>query len=258
MSAERLGQLTGRPAESILKTELTALQALKFDLIAYAPYKAIEGFFDDITDMVEAAAASGGGGGSAADDAAAAGLDPGVAELSEKQLAKAKAVAFSAADALMLSDAPLLHAPGRLALAAVRSGFNKLGIKLQRYVERVAQRSSSSSDGPDGDLRQQLQHLQAALAELDQLGAEGAKSVDQEHMVALNSKLKACRSLLQDGSGQAAAKAKAKAEKLARKAAKTAEQRNAAEASVGILPAGAAAEAAAAEHRPAKRLRQDE
>lgn len=99
------------------------MQALKFDLITYSPYKAIEGFIEDIKDAA-AAAAEGGGDGDAV--AAAAGLDAGMAGLSEEQVSKAKQAAMSAADALMMSDAPLLHTPGRLALAALRSGFSKV------------------------------------------------------------------------------------------------------------------------------------
>lgn len=230
ISAAELGRLTGAPAEVILRTELTALQALKFDLITYSPYKAIEGFIEDIKDAA-AAAAEGGGDGDAV--AAAAGLDAGMAGLSEEQVSKAKQAAMSAADALMMSDAPLLHTPGRLALAALRSGFSKLGIKLQRYVQRVAQRSSGGGEGGDAP-QQQLQQLQAALAELDQLGAQGAKAVDQARVVALNQRLKSCRMLLMEGSGQAGAKAKAKAGKQAHKAAKVAEQRGAAGATLDV------------------------
>ena len=40
-------------------------------------------------------------------------------------LKQAQAAARAAVDALMLSDAPLLFPPGRLALAAMRSGCNK-------------------------------------------------------------------------------------------------------------------------------------
>lgn len=81
-------------------------------------------------------------------------------------------------------------------------------------------------------------------------------------MAALDRQLKACRSQLAEGSGggAAAAKAKAKADKQARKAAKVAEQRRAAEAAVGILPDAPAVVAgsagAAAEEPPTKRARQ--
>lgn len=122
-------------------------------------------------------------------------------------------------------------------------------------MQRVAQRGGSADGG--GDPQAAAAQLQAALSELDQLGADGARSVDQAQMAALDRKLKACRSVLQgDGAGAAAAKAKAKADKQARKAAKAAEQRRAAEAAVGILPdpPGVAA-AAAAEEPPSKRAR---
>ena len=108
-------------------------QGLKFDLIVYSPYKAIEGFLQDIQEAAAAAEAAAGGGTSddmagAAEAEAAAGLDPGLAAAarSEEQLGRARAAANSAADALMLGDAPLLHSPGRLALAAMRSGFSKV------------------------------------------------------------------------------------------------------------------------------------
>jgi hypothetical protein len=137
----------------------------------------------------------------------------------------------------------------------------QLGVKLHKYLERVAQRSSRSSNDGGGDWQEQLQQLQAALTELDQLGAEGARPVEQSHMAAIDRKLKACRSQLAEGGGQGTAaaskaKAKAKADKQATKAAKAAEQRSAAEAAVGILPT--APDDAAAEQPPLKRPRQGE
>ncbi len=47
-------------------------------------------------------------------------------DITEQQMANAKKAARAAADALMLTDAPLLFPPGQLALAAMRSGFNKV------------------------------------------------------------------------------------------------------------------------------------
>lgn len=105
-------------------------QGLKFDLIVYSPYKSIDGFLEDVKTAAADAEAAAGPGASpeaVAAAAAAAGLDPGMAGLADEQLDKVRAAAYSAADALMLSDAPLVHAPGRLALAALRSGFGKVG-----------------------------------------------------------------------------------------------------------------------------------
>lgn len=106
----------------------------------------------------------------------------------------------------------------------------QIGIKLQRYPERVAQRGSGGS----GNWRQQLQQLQAALAALDLLGAEAVLAVEQAKMVALDRRLKTCRALLQQGSGKSGSKGKAQADKHARKAAKAAEKRDADEAALGI------------------------
>lgn len=52
-------------------------------------------------------------------------LDAELQALSAGALKQARGAAHAAVDALMLSDAPLLFPPGQLALAAMRSGFNK-------------------------------------------------------------------------------------------------------------------------------------
>ena len=54
-------------------------------------------------------------------------VDEGLLSLTDEQMAKARTYAYLAADALMLTDAPLLYTPGQLALAACRSGFSKVG-----------------------------------------------------------------------------------------------------------------------------------
>ncbi len=53
-------------------------------------------------------------------------IDPPLQELGGDTLAQARAAARAAVDALMLTDAPLLFPPGQLALAAMRSGCNKV------------------------------------------------------------------------------------------------------------------------------------
>jgi hypothetical protein len=49
-----------------------------------------------------------------------------VQEGGESRLAEARSAATSAIDALQLSDAPLLHPPGLLALAAMKNGLRVL------------------------------------------------------------------------------------------------------------------------------------
>ena len=46
--------------------------------------------------------------------------------ITEQQISDARRAARAAADALLLTDAPLLFPPGQLGLAAMRSGFNKV------------------------------------------------------------------------------------------------------------------------------------
>ena len=109
ISAAELGRLCGLPAETVLRTELTVLQGLEFDLITYSPHKSVDAF---VVDLGHAAAAGSAG--------------PELSNLGTGQLQQAKASAYAAVDALMLTDAPLLHSPGQLALAATRSAFTKV------------------------------------------------------------------------------------------------------------------------------------
>jgi len=62
--------------------------------------------------------------------------DPALWWLTEQQMGGAKGAARAAADALMLTDASLLFPPGQLALAAMRSGFNKVRKACVCYVMR--------------------------------------------------------------------------------------------------------------------------
>ena len=62
--------------------------------------------------------------------------NPALWWLTEQQMGGAKKAARAAADALMLTDASLLFPPGQLALAAMRSGFNKVCKAFLYYVMR--------------------------------------------------------------------------------------------------------------------------
>ena len=75
--------------------------------------------------------------------AAGPGLDDHLQQASSEALAKARASAMTAAEALMLSDAPLLFPPGQLALAAVRSGLRKVQFWLVLVLLSASQQSSS-------------------------------------------------------------------------------------------------------------------
>lgn len=64
---------------------------------------------------------------------------PAAQGVTEQQMADARKAARAAADALMLTDAPLLFPPGQLALAAMRSGFSKVrGLPRVHILARMA------------------------------------------------------------------------------------------------------------------------
>ena len=75
--------------------------------------------------------------------AAGAGLDEHLRQASGEALGRARSSAMTAAEALMLSDAPLLFPPGQLALAAVRSGLRKVQFLLGLVLPGALQYSSS-------------------------------------------------------------------------------------------------------------------
>lgn len=196
ISASELGRLTGTQPDIVLRTELTLLQGLGFDLITFSPFRAVDGFVEDIQDRMST------------DTSSSAFLFTRMCTNEEN--ARAKALAYSAVESLFLSDAPLLHTPGRIALAATRAAYAKIGIRIDKYIELVA--------GSD------IEKLTAALDMLDVLGAQGAKSVTQDDAAELDKKLKTFRNPLLDPTSDAAKaaaeeKAKVKAEKKVTKSA---------------------------------------
>lgn len=245
LSAAELGRLSGMPAEVLLRHEIQVLQGLGFDLLVHAPHRAVDGCLAE----VEACRAEAG-------DADCDGL----AALVPEQMQRARAAAYGAADALMLTDAPLLYTPGQLGLAAARSGFAKAGVKLRAFVGRTVRKALPASAAAAA-VEEAERRLLAALGAIDALGASGAEPVQQQDVVAIDRKLKACRSPLLEASSEAArqaaeAKAKAKADKAARKAAKSAEERASREADLGILGDAAGGGDAAGEQQR-KRPRQE-
>lgn len=251
LSAAELGRLSGTPAEVLLRQELPVLQGLGFDLLVHTPHRAVDGCFAEVE------ACRGGGGGGGEDDDV-----DGLRAVGEEAVGRARAAAYAAADALLLTDAPLLHTPGQLGLAATRSGFNKVGVKLQAFVGRAARRALPEG-APAAAAQRAQRRLAALLAQVDALGAAGSAAVPQEEAAAIDRKLKACRSPLLDASSEAAqaaaaGKAAAKAAKAERKAARRADAQAGREAEVGVGPLGAAPaglQASEAEGQPQQRKR---
>ncbi|GAB4818784.1 hypothetical protein N2152v2_005830 [Parachlorella kessleri] len=244
-SAAELEKRTNAHQDILLKYELLLLEGLNFDFIVFTPYRAIEGLLEDIAACRRAAGVNGMTGSSTSRAPGGYPVDPssvdeGLLPLTDEQMAKARTYAYLAADALMLTDAPLLYTPGQLALAACRSGFSKVGVRLRKVVDRVARQAAAGSNGDsssEDDMQQQTQQLQQVLAALDVLGAEGSKKVEKEQFDEIYARLKACRSLNAGAAKKAAAeKAKARAEKQQRKAEKLREMKQQQEAALGLVP----------------------
>eukprot|EP00873_Tetraselmis_striata_P016427 jgi/Tetstr1/436691/TSEL_025486.t1 len=100
----------------VLENEVQLLQAVGFDMVIYNAFRPLDGLFAAVQEWVE----RGAGGG--APEALLEGGAP--------RLAEARSAAMSAIDALQLSDAPLLHPPGLLALAAMRNGLRVVSKNL--------------------------------------------------------------------------------------------------------------------------------
>ncbi|KAK9929692.1 hypothetical protein M0R45_026780 [Rubus argutus] len=96
VSAEELGKGISQDPELMLTNDLLVCQSLEFDLIVFAPYRSIEGFIHGR-------------------EVPSFGLNG-----DDDQIQMLKNTAKMEVDKIMLTDAPLLFAPGQLALAALR------------------------------------------------------------------------------------------------------------------------------------------
>ena len=158
ISAEELCRVVQQEAGAVLHSELVLLQGLRFDLIVHSLLRPLDGFFRDLQacrSMASgiSAATSCKPGSNGYENGRADGscvsakqqlssgvpspadgqgsgdlpqLDDALLQVSDEQMARARGAAVAAADALLLTDAPLLFPPGQLALAAMRAGFRKV------------------------------------------------------------------------------------------------------------------------------------
>lgn len=117
ISAGELGRLTGVPAEIMLRTELTLLQGLQFDLIVFSPYKALKGFWWDISNKRDKKK-SGNRSSNGSDEE-----DVVMLTCDQQALDGGMTRAHSIIDELLLTDIPLMFPPGVIALAALCIGF---------------------------------------------------------------------------------------------------------------------------------------
>jgi hypothetical protein len=109
-------------------------------------------------------------------------LDPQLLAAPPEAVNKARGRARAAADSLLLTDAPLLQAPGVIAAAALRSAFRTLQLPCHQFLRHIAQRGmqqqiaagaagGSSSNGSNGSLDAAAaeQRLLVSMAAVDDL-----------------------------------------------------------------------------------------
>lgn len=159
VSAEELGKGIEQNHHMILDNEMLVLQSLGFDLIVYAPYRAIEGFITDMQEFGDAKARQ--------------------PEMIKNLHESAKAEV----DKIMLTEAPLLFPPGQLAFAALRRSCDlHKSFDFERYLKNVLSRQHPAHD---------LSELNLSLNAIDGLinKLETPTSKDVKH---IDRKLKSC------------------------------------------------------------------
>eukprot|EP00897_Mesotaenium_endlicherianum_P001137 jgi/Mesen1/11023/ME000098S10415 len=174
VSAEEFGKGINQDPEQVLTNELMVLQTLHFDLITYAPYRALEGFLIDMQSFWEAA---------------------GDAPPSKEQLQSYREKAKGIVDSIMLTDAPLTHPPGQLALAALGMANDASPVvDMDKYVQRaVSKRQQQGSSGGSSSHDQSAEELASTIASIKQHVAEAGEVPPADAVKPLDKKLKYCR-----------------------------------------------------------------
>ncbi|PIN03471.1 Cdk activating kinase (CAK)/RNA polymerase II transcription initiation [Handroanthus impetiginosus] len=159
VSAEELGKGIEQDHQFILNNEMLVLQSLGFDLIVYAPYRAIEGFANDMEEFYDAKG--------------------GHSEMIKQLHEYAKAEA----DKIMRTDAPLLFPPGQLALAALRraSEIHKV-FDFERYLKSMVSRQHPAHS--ISELYLSMNTIDTLISKLETPSAKDVKHIDR--------KLKSC------------------------------------------------------------------
>uniref|UniRef100_A0A5B6ZWE4 Cyclin-H1-1 n=1 Tax=Davidia involucrata TaxID=16924 RepID=A0A5B6ZWE4_DAVIN len=160
VSAEELGKALEQDPQMILNNEMIVIQSLGFDLIVYAPYRALGGFVSDMEEFIQA---------------------------KNEQLQMLKDLhktAETLVDKTMLTDAALLFPPGQLALAALNRSNEVHGVlDFERYLRSILSRQHPTHT--ISELTVSLNAIDSLVSKLETPTAADMKHVDR--------KLKSCR-----------------------------------------------------------------
>lgn len=189
IDAEELAKGLRQDPQVVLRRELAVLEGLGFDLLTHPPHRALAGFVHDAD-----------------------------ARRASRSLAKCEAPAEWAAacrdaerylDDLLVTDALLLHPPGRLALAALRDAGRKAGPAARASAEAYVALVIGEQGG--GDV--------SVLDAVDALRAEALTPPDVAAVTEVDRKIKLFRSNHPPPSDDKARKAQANAAKRVQEAA---------------------------------------
>ena len=168
VSAEEFGKGMHEDASRVLNAELTLLAGLSFQLVTYSPYRSIQGFRHDIEEKLSA------------------GVEMG--KLTKEKLDECVAAACKIADKQLLTDAPLMHSPGKLALSALRSAGRALRLEgVLQYVRGVVESEGGGGETTGGD------SLLQSLDAIDELVKSGGDEPREEVVKDIDRKLKVWR-----------------------------------------------------------------
>lgn len=179
VSAEELGKGIQQDPQALLKNELCVLQGLNFDLIVYAPYRAVDGFIFDMEKFFHTRE-----------------------EIFLQRLKELKEAALFIIDNLMLTDAILLFPPGQIAIATLQSAnLEEKTIDFDKYLKNVADRQQK---------RKSLSELMDCISAINQM-LKDARPLNEADVKHIDRKLKYCRNpQLQDDSKKRERKTKHK------------------------------------------------
>lgn len=140
-SAEDFCRAVKKESSVVLQTEVTFLQGLDFDLVVHSPLWALRGMLEHLDTWRLAD-----------NEQAPQHLKVLPRGGMERGAQAAKAVLSS----LTLTDAVLLLAPGSLALASMRIGYDQMSVDLGAYVAHMEEAAGASCSVSDVDMKQSL------------------------------------------------------------------------------------------------------
>lgn len=128
-SAEDFCRAVKKESSVVLQTEVAFLQGLDFDLVVHSPLWALRGMLEHLDTW-------------RLDDSER--VPQHLKALSRSGMERGAQAAKAALSSLALTDAVLLLAPGSLALASMRIGYDQMNVALDAFVKHMEEAAAAS------------------------------------------------------------------------------------------------------------------